>query len=318
MSWPRDRALTGAARATWWRTGGCSRPSTWWPTPSKSRCGWVPRPAWDRTAAGTSTSPPRFWTRDRTWRCFRSPRERRAPWSRRCWGGWTAMLPLPCRSLQPGAPGSSCGLARRGESGCASCTRRTARSRPARIRRPAPTRWPTWRLSQTRTRSRTCTRPGRACPVPPCGQTSGSSASWPSTTRAKAVARSPCGPWRSCFADPPTVLLAGGRCSGPRLPNRPGGLWLVRRAAPGEAAIDLAREVATQLLPLELQERDAVLEERDAVLADLDLRLASDERWCWVQGEAFAGKTALLAWLVTHPPPEVRAGLLLSAQHDRR
>ena len=70
------------------------------------------------------------------------------------------------------------------------------------------------RLSQTRTRSRACTRPGRACPVPPCGRTSGSSASWPSTTRAKAVARSPCGPWRSFLADPPTVLLAGGRCWG--------------------------------------------------------------------------------------------------------
>ena len=182
--------------------------------PPRSRCGWVPRPAWDRTAAGTSTSPPRFWTRDRTWRCFRSPWTRRAPWNRRCWGGWTAMLPLPCRLSPPGAPASSCGLARRGESCCATCTRRTARSRPARIRRPELTRWPISRLSQTRTRSRACTRPGRACPVPPCGRTSGSSASWPSTTRAKAVARSPCGPWRSFLADPPTVLLAGGRCWG--------------------------------------------------------------------------------------------------------
>ena len=85
---------------------------------------------------------------------------------------------------------------------------------------------------------------------------------------------------------------------GPRLPNRPGGLWLIRRAAPGEAAIDLAREVAARLAPPELQERDAVL-------AKLDRLLASGERWCWVQGDAFAGKTALLAWLVTRPPRDV-------------
>ena len=85
---------------------------------------------------------------------------------------------------------------------------------------------------------------------------------------------------------------------GPRLPDRRGGLWLVRRAAPGEAEVDLARKVAADLAPRELRERDAVL-------VDLDLFLASDERWCWVQGEAFAGKTALLAWLVTYPPPDV-------------
>lgn len=85
---------------------------------------------------------------------------------------------------------------------------------------------------------------------------------------------------------------------GPRLPARPGELWLVRRPSLGEAEVDLAREVAARLTPPELRERDAML-------ADLDLRLASGERWCWVQGEAFAGKTALLAWLVTHPPPDV-------------
>lgn len=85
---------------------------------------------------------------------------------------------------------------------------------------------------------------------------------------------------------------------GPRLPSRPGGLWLVRRSAPGEAEVSLARDVARRLAPPELQDRDQVL-------VDLDGLLASDERWCWLRGEAFAGKTALLAWLVTHPPPDV-------------
>ncbi|MFF1263566.1 hypothetical protein ACFVZT_43050 [Streptomyces sp. NPDC058321] len=41
------------------------------------------------------------------------------------------------------------------------------------------------------------------------------------------------------------------------------------------------------------------------MLADLDLLLASDKQWCWAQGDAYAGKTALLAWLVIHPPPYV-------------
>lgn len=85
---------------------------------------------------------------------------------------------------------------------------------------------------------------------------------------------------------------------GPPLPSRPGGLWLVRRTALGEAEIEIARQVAENLAPPEL-------EEREDVLAGLDLLLRSDEGWCWIQGEAFAGKTALLAWLVTHPPPDV-------------
>jgi hypothetical protein len=82
---------------------------------------------------------------------------------------------------------------------------------------------------------------------------------------------------------------------GPRLPDRPGEFWLVRRASPGEAEVNLAYEVAARLAPSQL-------EGRDSVFADLDRLLISDNRWCWIQGEIFAGKTALLAWLVTHPP----------------
>ena len=33
--------------------------------------------------------------------------------------------------------------------------------------------------------------------------------------------------------------------------------------------------------------------------------LSSDERWLWLQGNAFAGKSALLAWFALHPPPDV-------------
>lgn len=105
-------------------------------------------------------------------------------------------------------------------------------------------------------------------------------------------------PLEALFQEPADRVARWREALGPRLPVRPSELWLVRRAAPGETEVDLAREVAMSLAPPELLERDAVL-------AELDFRLACGERWCWVRGEAFAGKTALLAWLVTHPPPNV-------------
>ncbi|MFI7582051.1 trypsin-like serine protease [Kocuria kalidii] len=85
---------------------------------------------------------------------------------------------------------------------------------------------------------------------------------------------------------------------GPVLPKRPGDLWLVRRATAGEAEVQQAREIAARYSPEQLLERDEEL-------ASLDLLLTSDARWCWIQGETFAGKTALLAWVATHPPPGI-------------
>lgn len=48
-----------------------------------------------------------------------------------------------------------------------------------------------------------------------------------------------------------------------------------------------------------------VLIGRDAELADLGELAESDVQWLWVKGEAFAGKTALLAWFTLHPPERV-------------
>jgi len=48
-----------------------------------------------------------------------------------------------------------------------------------------------------------------------------------------------------------------------------------------------------------------VLVAREEELARLAHFAVSGDRWLWLQGGAFAGKTALLAWFALHPPPEV-------------
>jgi Trypsin-like peptidase domain len=85
---------------------------------------------------------------------------------------------------------------------------------------------------------------------------------------------------------------------GPRLPARPGDLWLVRRQNVGEVALEQAYQVAAALAP-------KLLEAREHELADLDVFARSEEQWRWVQGPPYAGKTALLAWFATRPPMSV-------------
>jgi hypothetical protein len=83
----------------------------------------------------------------------------------------------------------------------------------------------------------------------------------------------------------------------PRLPTRAWDLWMATPSSARELAVERAHKVAAALAP----ER---LEGRVRELADLDA-FARDGRWQWLQGVAFAGKTALLAWFVLHPPPNV-------------
>lgn len=90
-----------------------------------------------------------------------------------------------------------------------------------------------------------------------------------------------------------------------------------REALPqlGATADDLSR--ATFPSSRELAERRAqrraeellpqVLVAREQDLADLAAFAGSQQRWRWIQGAAFAGKTALLAWFALHPPAEVDA-----------
>ena len=59
-----------------------------------------------------------------------------------------------------------------------------------------------------------------------------------------------------------------------------------------------AQRHAADLLP-------PVLVARDQDLAGLAAFVGSQQRWRWIQGAAFAGKTALLAWFALHPPEGV-------------
>lgn len=75
---------------------------------------------------------------------------------------------------------------------------------------------------------------------------------------------------------------------------------LVNVTSPTEAELTERRvqRVAARLAP-------RVLVARDDELAGLAAFAGSGDRWRWVQGDAFAGKTALLAWFALHPPPDL-------------
>jgi len=56
---------------------------------------------------------------------------------------------------------------------------------------------------------------------------------------------------------------------------------------------------------------------RDAELAELTSFCAGPEAYCWWQGDPWAGKTALAAWFVLHPPAVVRvASFFITARLD--
>jgi hypothetical protein len=75
-------------------------------------------------------------------------------------------------------------------------------------------------------------------------------------------------------------------------------LWLATPPSVRKIETGRARLAAEALTP-------RVLIGRGAELAILEEFAASDLRWRWLQGSAFAGKTALLAWFTLHPPDNV-------------
>jgi Trypsin-like peptidase domain len=77
-----------------------------------------------------------------------------------------------------------------------------------------------------------------------------------------------------------------------RLPPRAADLWLATPLDWRGHVLKHARDIAADLAP----ER---LDDRESTLADLH-GFSDSGRWRWVQGEAFAGKTALLAWFTLH------------------
>ena len=92
--------------------------------------------------------------------------------------------------------------------------------------------------------------------------------------------------------------LEAWRTALPQLPSVAEGLWLA--TPPTARKIERARamQAAEALAP-------RVIIGRGTELAELAEFTSSSERWRWVQGDAFAGKTALMAWFVLHPPERI-------------
>ena len=84
----------------------------------------------------------------------------------------------------------------------------------------------------------------------------------------------------------------------PQLPGTAEDLWLATPLPVRKIEVARARRAAEALSP-------QVLVGRGEELARLEEFAASDMRWRWIQGDAFAGKTALLAWFALHPPERV-------------
>jgi hypothetical protein len=84
----------------------------------------------------------------------------------------------------------------------------------------------------------------------------------------------------------------------PQLPARAEDLSLAALPSVRELVVRRAQKAANDLVP-------KVLVARAEELADLAAFVGSPQRWRWVQGTAFAGKSALLAWFALHPPKGV-------------
>jgi hypothetical protein len=84
----------------------------------------------------------------------------------------------------------------------------------------------------------------------------------------------------------------------PQLPAGADGLWMATPPTPTQLADRQAQRTAHSLAP-------EVLIAREGELATLTRFSTSQDRWCWIKAGPFAGKTALLAWFVLHPPDGV-------------
>jgi SOS-response transcriptional repressor LexA len=92
--------------------------------------------------------------------------------------------------------------------------------------------------------------------------------------------------------------LEAWRTALPQLPATAEDLWLATPPTVRKIEVARARRAAEALAP-------RVLIGRGAELAALEEFTSSGARWRWIQGDAGAGKTALLAWFALHPPERV-------------
>ena len=105
-------------------------------------------------------------------------------------------------------------------------------------------------------------------------------------------------PVEQLFGSASEDQLQAWRAALPQLPATAGALWLATPPTVRKIEVARARRAAEALAP-------RVLIGRSAELAALEAFTSSGTRWRWIQGDAFAGKTALMAWFALHPPEPV-------------
>jgi Trypsin-like peptidase domain len=104
-------------------------------------------------------------------------------------------------------------------------------------------------------------------------------------------------PVEQLFGSASEDQLEAWRTALPQLPTVED-LWLATPPTLKKIEVVRARRAVEALAP-------RVLIGRGAELAALEAFTSSDLRWRWIQGDAFAGKTALMAWFALHPPERV-------------
>ncbi|MDB5448554.1 MAG: hypothetical protein JWQ97_3871, partial [Phenylobacterium sp.] len=105
-------------------------------------------------------------------------------------------------------------------------------------------------------------------------------------------------PIQELFTHASEDQLRSWRAALPQLPAAAADLGLATPRTPGNFQLQRARQAAIALAP-------PVLIGRDAELTALDEFAGSDMQWMWIKGDAFAGKTALLASFALYPPDRV-------------
>ena len=105
-------------------------------------------------------------------------------------------------------------------------------------------------------------------------------------------------PLEQLFGCASAAELQAWRTALPQLPATAGDLWLATPPTIRKIEVARARRAAEALAP-------RVLIGRSTELAALEAFTGSGTQWRWIQGDAFVGKTALLAWFALHPPERV-------------
>ena len=113
-------------------------------------------------------------------------------------------------------------------------------------------------------------------------------------------------PIEQLFGSASEDQLEAWRTALPQLPATAANLWLATPPTVRKIEVARARRAAEALAP-------RVLIGRGAELAVLEEFTTSDMRWRWIQGEAFAGKTALMAWFAAAPARACRCRCLFPA-----